>query len=365
MLNFAPTEEQEEIRTLAHTLAVEQLRPEARSAEKRGGITLELMHTLMQTGITTPYPESLGGSGAIEAVTYALIAEELGFGDGGLAMNIIGSLMGPVAVLLAGDENQQGHYITPFSDEQEGYMRYGSFAFAEHTGGYSLEEISATARKEGEHYIVNGTKRDVIHGGHAHRRVVLLRLEGTTGTAGLVLLSIPGQPQGMHIVTDMQKLGLVAAPSVSFRFEHVAVPATDMLGQSGQSGVIRAATLYQILRAGVACGMARASLEYAMHYAKERIAFGRPIVSYQGIAFLVAEMAMKLDAARLLLWRAAASWDRGAEIDTLVREAATAQHQAIEIAKSATIDAVQILGGAGFMQDHPVEMWMRNAAAME
>jgi acyl-CoA dehydrogenase len=111
--------------------------------------------------------------------------------------------------------------------------------------------------------------------------------------------------------------------------------------------------------------MARASLEYAMHYAKERIAFGRPIVSYQGIAFLVAEMAMKLDAARLLLWRAAASWDRGAEIDTLVREAATAQHQAIEIAKSATIDAVQILGGAGFMQDHPVEMWMRNAAAME
>ena len=365
MLNFAPTEEQEEIRNLAHTLAVEQLRPEARSAEKRGGITLELMHTLMQTGITTPYPESLGGSGAIEAVTYALIAEELGFGDGGLAMNIIGSLMGPVAVLLAGDENQQGHYITPFSDEQEGYMRYGSFAFAEHTGGYSLEEISATARKEGEHYIVNGTKRDVIHGGHAHRRVVLLRLEGTTGTGGLLLLAIPGQPQGMHIVTDMEKLGLVAAPSVSFRFEHVTVPATDLLGQPGQSSVIRAATLYQILRAGATCGMARASLEYAMHYAKERVAFGRPIVSYQGIAFLVAEMAMKLDAARLLLWRAAASWDRGAEIDTLVREAATAQHQAIEIAKSATIDAVQILGGAGFMQDHPVEMWMRNAAAME
>src|SRR5258708_17309623 len=101
MLNFAPTEEQEEIRNLAYTLAVEQLRPEARSAVKRGGITLELIHTLMQTGITTPYPESLGGSGAIEPVTYALIAEELSFGDRGLAMNIIASLIGPVGDILA------------------------------------------------------------------------------------------------------------------------------------------------------------------------------------------------------------------------------------------------------------------------
>src|SRR5713101_4711231 len=158
MLNFAPTEEQEEIRNLAHTLAVEQLRPEARSAEKRGGITLELMHTLMQTGITTPYPESLGGSGAIEAVTYALIAEELGFGDGGLAMNIIGSLMGPVTVMLAGGESQQEHYISPFCDERSAHLQRGSLAFAERTGGYALADISATARKDGEHYIVNGTK---------------------------------------------------------------------------------------------------------------------------------------------------------------------------------------------------------------
>ncbi len=159
-----------------------------------------------------------------------------------------------------------------------------------------------------------------------------------------------------------------------------------MLGEPGNKGVIRAATLFNILRAGVACGMARAAFEYAMDYAKERIAFGRPIASYQGIAFMVSEMAMKLDAARLLLWRAATSWDRmGEDVGIplagiqhphpydpnsspwleLVRESESAQHQAVEIAKSATIDAVQIMGGAGFMQDHPVEMWMRNAAAME
>lgn len=365
MPNFAPTEEQEEIRNLARSVAIDHLRPHGRSAEKRGDISLELLHTLLQTGLTTPYPESLGGSGTIEAIPYALIAEELGFGDGALAMNILGSLMGPVAVLLAGDANQQAHYITPFCDEREGYMRFGSFAFAEHTGGYSVADISATARADGENYIVNGTKRDVIHGGRSRPRVVLLRLEGTTGLDGLCLLAIPPQPAGLHIRSDAQKLGLIAAPSVSLTFENVAIPAVDMLGKPGDEGGIRAATLYSILRGAVACGMARAALEYAMDYAKGRIAFGRPIASYQGIAFMVAEMAMKLDAARLLVWRAAASWDRGLANEMLIQEAEAAQHQAIKIAKSATTDAVQILGGAGFIQDHPVEMWMRNAAAME
>ena len=365
MLNFAPTEEQEEIRNLARSVAVEQLRPQGRSAEKQGDIAVPLMQMLIQTGLTTPFPEQFGGSGAIEAMTYTLIAEELSFGDGALAMNIIGSLMGPVTVLLAGDEGQQQEYIPPFCNERSGYAQRGSLAFAERTGRYRLAEVSATARKEGDSYILNGTKRDVIHGEKSNPRVVLMRLEGTTGNDGLCAVVLPAQVEGLQISADVQKLGLLAAPSASYSFTDAAVPAGCMLGEPGNSGVIRAATLYSILRAGVTCGMARAAFEYARDYAKERVAFGRPIASYQGIAFMVAEIAMKLDAVRLLLWRAATSWDRGVEIDTLVREAESAQHQAIEISKSATIDAIQILGGAGFLQDHPAEMWMRNAAAME
>src|SRR6266705_5988597 len=107
MLDFAPTDEQKEIQDLAHSLAVEQLQVQGRAAEKRGDISPELMQTLSQTGLTTPFPEEFGGSGTIEAMTYTLIAEELGFGDGALAMNIIGSLMGPIAVFLAGNESQQ------------------------------------------------------------------------------------------------------------------------------------------------------------------------------------------------------------------------------------------------------------------
>ena len=367
MPNFAPTEEQEEIRKLAHSIAIEQLRPHGRSAEKSGEISLELLHTLVETGLTTPFPEEYGGSGTLEAVTYTLIAEELGFGNGGLAMNIIGSLMGPVTVMLAGNESQKGHYITPFSDELEGYMRFGSLAFAERTGGYSLADISATARREGAHYILNGTKRDVIHGGRARPRVALVRLEGTSGLDGLCAIALPPEIHGMHVRSDVQKLGLAATTSASFTFDSAEVAASNMLGNAGDSGVVRAATLYQILRAAVACGISRAALEYASDYARERIAFGRPIASYQGIAFIIAEMAMKLDAVRLLTWRAATSWDRDEDdaLATLVQEAEAAQYQAVKLAKLATTDAVQVMGGAGFIQDHPAEMWMRDAAAME
>jgi alkylation response protein AidB-like acyl-CoA dehydrogenase len=375
MLNFAPTEEQEEIRSLARSLAVEQLRPQGREAEQKGDISPELVQTLTQTGLTTPFPEEFGGSGAIEAMTYTLIAEELGFGDGALAMNIIGSLMGPITVLLAGNASQQQEHITPFCDPRNGYELRGSLAFAEHIGGYTLADIGMTAHKDGDRFILNGTKRDVIHGWESGTRVVLLRMENTVETDGLCAFMIPAKLDGLQISADVQKLGLIAAPSVSYSLADVAIPEACMLGEPGNKGVIRAATLYNILRAGVACGMARAAFEYAMNYAKERIAFGHPIASYQGIAFMVSEMAMNLDAARLMLWRAATSWDRMSiqhPYDPLrspwlelVRESESAQHQAVEIAKSATIDAVQIMGGAGFMQDHPVEMWMRNAAAME
>src|SRR5579863_7106702 len=325
MPNFAPTEEQEEIRNLARSLALEQLRPRGRVAEHQGDSAPELMRTLAETGLTTPFPEQFGGSGAIEAVTYTLIAEELGFGDGALAMNIIGSLMGPLTVMLAGSEEQQRAYIPPFCDPRSGAAQRGSLAFAERTGGYELADVNASARKDGDRYIVNDTKRDVIHGAGSSPRVALLRIEGTADHGGLCALMIPDQAGGLQVRSDAQKLGLIAAPSASFEFNNTAISASCMLGEPGNSGVVRAAALYTILRAGIACGMARAALEYATNYARDRIAFGRPIASYQGIAFLVAEMAMKLDAARLYAWRAATEWNGDVAIDTLVKDAEAAQ----------------------------------------
>src|SRR5260370_15530386 len=260
MLDFAQNEEQEEVRNLARSVAVEQLRPQGRDAERKGDISPELMQTLAETGLTTPFPEELGGSGAIDAMTYTLIAEERGFGDGAVAMNILGSLMGPVTVLVAGDEHQQQEYITPFCDKQDGYERRGSLAFAERTGGYTLAEVNATAREDGDRYILNGTKRDVIHGWESSTRVGLLRNEDTTGSDGLCALIIPGGGGGLRIRADVQKLGLVAAPSASYSFTDVVVPASSMLGVAGDRGGGRAATPYNSLCGGGAFGPARPGL---------------------------------------------------------------------------------------------------------
>jgi len=299
MLNFVPTEEQEEIRNLAHSLAREQIRPHARQANQNGQVPSELLHTLAQTGLTTPFPEEFGGSGSIEALTYTLIAEELGFGDGAIALHLIGSLMGPVAVLLAGNAEQQRTFLPPFCDARNASSHSGSLAFAERTGGYTLDEITATVRQEGNSLIINGSKRDVLHGAESNPRVVLARREGSAGPEGLCALLLSSDTSGLQITSDTHKLGLIAAPSAAYALNEVQLPPSCLLGDFGSAGVIRTASLYLILRAAIACGTARAGLEYARDYAKQRIAFGRPIVSYQGIAFLFSEMAMNLDAARL------------------------------------------------------------------
>lgn len=366
MLNFVPTEEQEEIRSLARSLANEQLRPHGRQSNEEGQVSSDLLLKLAQTGLTAPFPEEFGGSGPLEAITYTLIAEELGFGDGAIALHVIGSLMGPASVLLAGNAEQQREYLPPFCEPQNASGRFGSLAFAERTGGYTLDEITATVRREGDSLVINGSKRDAIHGAESDPRVVLARREGSDGLEGLCLLLLPADTPGVQITNDTCKLGLLAAPSAAYTMSEARVPLNCLLGEMGNPGAIRAATLFLILRAAVACGTARAGLEYASDYARQRIAFGRPIVSYQGIAFLFSEMAMKLDAARLYLWRAATDWDKGdIDLARLVKEAEAAHVQALKMARSATIDTIQILGGAGFIADHPAEMWMRNAAAME
>jgi alkylation response protein AidB-like acyl-CoA dehydrogenase len=195
--------------------------------------------------------------------------------------------------------------------------------------------------------------------------VVLARKDGQPGLHNLCAFVVPDETPGLRITPDSEKLGLKAAPSATLTFENARIAADNLLGEPGNAGVVRAATLYQLLRAAVACGSARAGLGYAAAYARERIAFGRPIVSYQGIAFLFSEMAMKLDAARLYLWRAATGWDKGVELAELVSSCEAAQYQATKMAKVATIDTIQILGGAGFIQDHPAEMWVRNTAALD
>ena len=160
------------------------------------------MQILTQTGLITPFPEAYGGSGPIEAVTYVLIAEELGYGDGSLALNCIGSLMGPLTIALTGNSELQEHYISPFCSATEGHRQRGSFAFAEPIGGYSLGDISATARQDGANYILNGSKRNVIHGAQSNPRIALFHLADVEGPSGLGAFVLPANLDGLQITPD-------------------------------------------------------------------------------------------------------------------------------------------------------------------
>ncbi len=362
MIDFAPAEEQTAIRDLAHQVAVEQLRKLGRPAEEAGNMPAELHRLLFGTGLLTPVPEDYGGSGEQSAVTHALIAEELAYGDGGLAFHIIGSVLAPLAVLASGVDAMIETLLVAYCMNCSAGTP-GALGWSEPATGLDVRQTLTTLRRDGPDFVLEGIKRDVAHGQTTGLRVVLARLEDLEGLNGLRLVVLPENAAGIEVTPEADPLGLGATPRARMRFNNVAIPPDAILGGAdmGAEGAQRFVALANILLGGLAVCIARAALDYAADYAKGRIQFGRPISSYQAIAFMAAEMAMDLDAARLLIWRAAQTWDLGQDA---LRLAERARMQAVKTAQKITIDAVQILGGAGFLQDHPVELWMRAAAAL-
>ncbi len=359
MIDFAPTEEQTAIRDLARQIAIEQFRPIARQAEEMGAVPTKLKTLLIDSGLLTPFPEAYGGSGEQDAVTHALIAEELAYGDGGLALSVIGSILAPLAVLVVGTEEQRQALLPRCCSGGVA----GSLGWSEPTSGLDARETQTTLDASSGTLAIRGSKRGVVHGAAGGLRVVTARKAGAAGLDGLRLVVLPDAAAGVNATPEAAPLGLRAAPRARLHLEAVPVSASDVLGGSDQegAGAQRLIALANVLLGALAVGIAHAALDYAADYAKGRVQFGKPISSFQAIAFMAAEMAMETDAARLLLWRAAYAWDAG---EDALRRAERARMQAVKVAQRVTTDAVQILGGAGFLQDHPVEMWMRDAEAL-
>jgi alkylation response protein AidB-like acyl-CoA dehydrogenase len=364
MIDFAPTEEQTAIRDLAHQVAVEQFRKSARVADEACEMPTELQQLLANTGLLTPFPEDYGGSGVQDAVTHTLIMEELAYGSGGLALHVIGSALAGLAVMIAGTQEQQ-KALLPRCCADGGAGTPGALGWSEPTSGFDVRETLTSLRSGASSgkFEVEGTKRGVVHGKTDRMRIVTARGVATPGLPGLRLVLLPDNAAGVAAKSEAEPLGLRAALRTSLHLDKVAVMPDSILGglDAGAAGAQRFIALAHILLGALAAGIARAALEYSTDYARGRIQFGRPISSFQAIAFMAAEMAMETDAARLLVWRAAHAWDAG---EDALRLAERARMQAVKTAQRVTTDAVQILGGAGFLQDHPVELWMRDAEAL-
>jgi alkylation response protein AidB-like acyl-CoA dehydrogenase len=355
-ISFRLTPEQRELQRLAHEFAERELRPIAAEWDELEAYPPDLLAKAARVGLTSyAIPAEYGGGGA-DAVTSALISEELSWGCAGLASTIQATMFPVRPLLRFGSDAQRTKYL-PLLAREEGTL--AAIAFTESHAGSDLAAIRAEARRDGNAYVLAGEKVYITNGGIADLTVVFAKLDGEI-TAFLVERDDPGVKAGR----EERKVGLRASYTGSLILEDARIPADRLLGEEGE-GLVIALDFFQTSRPQVAAGavgVARAAFEHAAGYAREREAFGRPILSRQGVGFKLADMAMQIEAARLLVWRACAAIVAGEDAGLF---GSYAKAFAADVAMSVTTEAVQVLGGAGIMRDHPVEKWMRDAKVFQ
>ncbi len=355
-IGFTLSEEQRELQALAHDFAERELRPIALEWDEREDFPRELVGKAARLGLTShAIPPEYGGGG-VPAVTSSLIAEELSWGCAGLSAPIGATMFLVRPLLSAATEEQRQRWLTRLASE-EGCL--AAIAFTEPGAGSDFAAIQATARRDGGEYVLNGEKCYITNGGIAELTLVFAKVDGGV-TAFMLEAGDPGVTTGRKEL----KLGLRASHTGSILLEDTRIPADRLIGEEGQ-GFLIAMDFFEHSRPQVAAGavgIARAAFEYATEYARERRAFGKPLLSKQGVSFKLAEMAMQIEASRLLVWRAASALDEGRDAGLL---GSYAKAFAADAAMRAATDAVQILGGAGIMRDHPVEKWLRDAKVLQ
>jgi alkylation response protein AidB-like acyl-CoA dehydrogenase len=355
-MNFELSEEQRELQQVAHEFAERELRPGASQCDARSAFPDGLLERAARAGLSSYAIPAEYGGGGVNALTASLIAEELSWGCAGLAGSISATMFPVRPLLKAGTQAQRERYL-PLLASEEGTL--AAIAFTEPHAGSDLTAIRATAARDGDDYVLNGEKCYVTNGGIAAVTVVFAKVDG-----GMTAFILEAGDPGVSAGRKEDKLGLRASYTGSIVLDDARIPAERRLGEEGQ-GLQIAMDFFEASRpqvAAAAVGVARAAFEYAAEYARGREAFGKPIVDKQGISFKLADMAMEIEAARLLVWRACDAVDRGRDAGLL---GSYAKAFAADAAMRSTTDAVQILGGAGIMGDHPVEKWFRDAKVFQ
>jgi alkylation response protein AidB-like acyl-CoA dehydrogenase len=346
-----------------HEFASKEIRPVAPQCDRNATIPWAVVEKAHQLGITTfSLPREWGGGGNQSVLTAALLAEELAWGCAGITTSIVGPALAAYPIAILGSEEQKRRYLAPFCGPKP---LLGALCLTEPQAGSDVQGIATTAKLANDEWVLNGTKIFITNGGIAALHVVFATVDRTQGYLGIRGFIVPTgingeQAPGLRMGTVYDKLGVRASHTAEVILEDCRIPKMNVLGEAktGFAGAMRMLDESRILVAAQAVGVARAAYEYALEYAKTRTQFGQPIAKFQGVSFPLAEMVMQIDAARLLVWRAAWKADHG---DYITREAAIAKAYAADVAMEVTTNAVQVLGGHGYMKDHPVEKWMRDA----
>ncbi|CAG4926708.1 acyl-CoA dehydrogenase [Paraburkholderia gardini] len=350
------TQEQEMIRDSMRAFAEERLAPHAGEWDRNHTFPLEALRELGALGaLGMIVPEEWGGAG-MDYMSLVLAIEEIAGGDG--ATSTIVSVQNSLAcgiTLKYGSDAQKEEWLKPLARGE----RLGCFCLTEPHVGSDASALRTSAVRDGDHWVLNGVKQFITTGKHADVAIVFAVSDKSAGKKGISCFLVPTVTPGYIVARIEDKMGQHASDTAQIVFENCRVPASAMMGAEGEGYRIALSNL-EAGRIGIAAqsvGMARAALNAAVRYAKERETFGKPIIEHQAVSFRLADMATALDAARLMVWRAATLKDAG---KPCLKEASMAKMFASEMAEKVCSDAVQIHGGYGYLSDFPVERIYRD-----
>ena len=356
MVDFKLTEEQRRLRDLARDFAQKEIAPVAVELDREQKFSQAIVDKYFGIGLLHgAVPEEYGGGG-LSSLEGCIVAEELGAACAGVASYLGANHLGLTPLLIAGSPELKKELLTKHCAGPN----LAAFCLTEPGAGSDAAAMRSNAVRDGDEFVINGTKHFITNGGVASLYSVFASEDLQAGHKGISCFMVPANTPGVSHGKKEDKMGQRAADTREVIFENVRVPARYRLGK-GRDGFKIAMMTLDDSRAGVgaaAVGIARASLEAAVVYAKQRVQFGKPIAELQGIQFMLADMAIRVEAARMLVWQAANLHDQGLRN---TKESAIAKCFAGDTAMQVSTDAVQVLGGYGYMKDYPVEKYMRDA----
>ncbi|MGE5126824.1 MAG: acyl-CoA dehydrogenase family protein [Betaproteobacteria bacterium] len=351
------SEEQEQLRRTVRDFAENELRPHSREWDERQAFPREVFTKLGELGLTgVCYAAEYGGS-ELSVLDWALVMEELSRVDAGVALSLAAHhSLAAAHVNLAGSDEQKRRFLTPLARGE----RVGCWGLTEPGSGSDAGGMGTTARRAGDHFVLNGSKNFITNGGIADIAVVMAVTDRARGKKGISALVVERGTPGFRAGKKEDKLGVRSSDTSELVFEDCRVPAGNLIGREGM-GFVDTLRILDRGRIGIAAfsvGIAQAALEASLRYALERKQFGHPLADFQAIQFKIAEMAVRVEAARLLTWRAAHLADRG---KSHTAESSMAKLFASESAVEVALEAIQIHGGYGYIKEYPVERYLRDA----
>jgi len=354
-MNFDLDEEQAEMRDTVRRFTEQEIIPHAEAWDENNHFPREIYHQMAQLGLmgmTTP--EEYGGS-QLSRLTAAMIYEEIAKGEMATAVGLSVHNMITGSIARFGKQEQRQRWVRALA----GGELLGAFSLSEAASGSDAASLQCRAERRDNYYLLNGTKMWVTNGGVADIYLLMARTGGNKGSVGITCFVVEKDTPGFSFGKTERKMGLHSSPTRELIFSDCKVPVANRLGEEGQGFKIALSSLDggRINIGAIAVGVAQAAFEIARNYAREREQFGHPIGAFQAIQFMLADMAMKIEAARLLVYEAAYKLDNGQSPGMY---AAMAKCFATDTAMEVTTNAVQVLGGAGYVRDYPVERYMRD-----